>query len=105
VIQARARVALLAAVAIGLVAAGCGSDSSGETTAPPISIPAVTSPGISSSTPSVKSAVPSTTVTTKGGKTYNPKAPDSATNDVPPAKGSPQAQFEQQCKQNPSACG
>jgi len=30
---------------------------------------------------------------------------DSATNDISPAKGSPQAQFEQQCKKNPSACG
>jgi hypothetical protein len=39
-------------------------------------------------------------VTTKNGKTFNPSAPDSATNDVPPKKGSPQAAFEQQCKQN-----
>ena len=103
--QSRARVALLAAGAIALIATGCGSDSSGETTAPSVSIPAVTSPGVSTSAGSVKTTVPGTTVTSKGGKTYNPKAPDSATNDVPPAKGSPQAQFEQQCKQNPSACG
>ena len=95
----------LTAIAIGLIATGCGSDSSGETTAPPPSIPAVTAPGISTSTQPAETVTPSTTVTTKGGKTYNPTAPDSATNDVPPAKGSPQAQFEKQCKQSPSACG
>jgi hypothetical protein len=93
------------ALAIGLIAAGCGSDNSGETTAPTPSIPAVTSPGISTSTAPAQSTKPATTVTTTGGKTYNPSAPDSATNDVPPAKGSPQAQFEKQCEQNPAACG
>jgi hypothetical protein len=95
------------ALAIGLIAAGCGSDDSGETTAPTVSIPAVTapSPGVSTSTAPARSTTPGTTATTTGGTTYNPNAPDSATNDVPPAKGSPQAQFEQQCKQNPSACG
>ncbi len=87
------------ALAIGLIAAGCGSDSSGETTAAPVSIPVVTAPGVSTSTEPAATVAPSTTLTTKGGKTYNPNAPDSATNDVPPAKGSPQAQFEKQCKQ------
>jgi len=93
-----------AALAATLIAAGCGSDNSGEaTTAPTISIPAVTAPGVSTTAPA-----PSTTsskgktVTTKGGKTYNPSAPDSATNDIPPKKGSPQAAFEQQCKQQGS---
>jgi hypothetical protein len=93
------------ALAIGLIAAGCGSDNSGETTAPTVSIPAVTSPGISTSTTPAATVTPGTTATSKGGKTFNPNAPDSATNDVPPAEGSPQAQFEKQCKQNPSACG
>jgi hypothetical protein len=96
------------ALAIGLIAAGCGSDSSGETTTRPVSIPAVTSPvptsGVTTSIPAT-TTTPGTTSTTKGGKTYNPQAPDSETNDIPPAKGSPQADFEQQCKQNPSACG
>jgi hypothetical protein len=87
------------AVAIGLIAAGCGSDSSGETTAAPVSIPAVTTPGISTSTEPAGTVTPGTTVTSKGGTTYNPNAPDSATNDVPPAKGSPQEQFEKQCQQ------
>lgn len=93
------------ALAIGLIATGCGSDSSGETTTNSVSIPAVTAPGLTTSTAPGTSTTPGTTVTTKNGKTYNPQAPDSATNDVPPKKGSPQAAFEQQCKQNPSACG
>lgn len=98
-------------LATGLIAAGCGSDSSGDTTTNPVSIPVVTSPVPTASTapaaPTTTSATTSqsTTVTTTGGKTYNPQAPDSATNDVPPAKGSPEAAFEKQCKQNPSACG
>jgi len=88
------------AIAIGVIAAGCGGDSSGETSAQSVSIPAVTAPGVSTSTQAATTSgtAPGTTVTTKGGKAYNPSAPDSATNDVPPAKGSPQAAFEQQCK-------
>jgi hypothetical protein len=101
----RAKPLALAAVAIGLGAAGCGSDNSGETTAPQVSIPAVTAPQISTATSPAKTPGPGGTVTTKGGKTYNPKLPDSPTNDVPPPKGSPQAQFEQQCSKHPSACG
>src|SRR4029077_1287169 len=94
------------AFAIGLIAAGCGSDDPGATTTPPVSLPAVTSPGLTTTTaPTTTSTTPSTTPTAKGGKTYNPNQPDSATNDIPPAAGSPQAQFEQQCKQTPSACG
>jgi hypothetical protein len=99
----RNRLLLPLALAIGVIAAGCGSDSSGETsTTQGVSIPAVTSPiptATSSVTGSTPSTAPGTTVTTKNGKTYNPQAPDSKTNDVPPKKGSPQAAFEQQCKQ------
>ncbi|MFL5908490.1 MAG: hypothetical protein ACJ75Z_12945 [Solirubrobacterales bacterium] len=64
----------------------------------------MTAPQISTSAGPAAPA-PGKSSTTKGGKTYNPTLPDSATNDVPPPKGSPQAQFEQQCKQHPSACG
>jgi hypothetical protein len=99
----RYRVVIPVAAAIGLIAAGCGSDSSGDTTTHPVSIPAVTAPSLSSTAAST--AAPATTSTTQGGTTFNPQAPDSATNDIPPKKGSPQAAFEQQCKQNPSACG
>jgi hypothetical protein len=86
------------ALAIGLIAAGCGSDSSGETTTHSVSIPVVTAPGLTSSTAPATTTSPGKT-TTKGGKTFNPQEPDSETNDVPPKKGSPQAAFEQQCKQ------
>lgn len=97
------------ALAIGAIAAGCGSDSSGETsTTQGVSIPAVTSP-IGTASPSVTTSTldttPGTTVTGPNGKTFNPAEPDSETNDVPPKKGSPQDVFEQQCKQNPEACG
>jgi len=85
------------ALAIGMISAGCGSDSSGETTTQPVSIPAITSPVSTASTPATITS-PGTTTTT-GSTTVNPKAPDSATNDIPPKKGSPQAAFEQQCKQ------
>jgi hypothetical protein len=92
-------------LAIGLIAAGCGGDDSGDTaTAPSVSIPPVTAPAATSTVPAITTP-PGTTTSSNGTTTYNPNLPDSATNDVPPPKGSPQAQFEQQCKQNPSACG
>jgi len=93
------------ALAIGLIAAGCGSDSSGETSTHAVSIPAVTSPVPTATSTTAPTTTAGTTATTKGGKTFNPQQPDSQTNDVPPKKGSPQATFEQQCKQNPDACG
>ena len=92
-------------LAIGVIAAGCGGDDSGKTTtAPSVSIPAVTAPLATSTAPATTTS-PGAATTTKGTTTYNPKLPDSATNDIPPPQGSPQAQFEQQCKKNPSACG
>jgi hypothetical protein len=101
-------------IAVVLAVAGCGSDNSGETTAPTVSIPAITSPIPATTT------VPTTTSTPTGttgngtgngnggvgpsGKP-NPNQPDSETNDVPPPAGSPQDAFEKQCQQNPQACG
>jgi hypothetical protein len=101
-VSLRYRAVIPLALAIGLLAAGCGSDSSGETTTPSVSIPAVTSPVSTTST-----TAPTTTPrgTTTGSTTFNPQEPDSETNDVPPKKGSPEAAFEQQCKANPDACG
>jgi hypothetical protein len=91
---------------IGLAIAGCGSDDSGETTAPTVSIPAITSPIAPTATVPAATAAPTeSTTTSKGGKTVNPKQPDSETNDVPPPPGSPQEAFEKQCEQNPKACG
>ena len=97
------------ALIIGLALAGCGGDDSGETTAPTtFSIPAITSP-----IPATTTTVPTTTTTptqptttTPGNSNrFNPKQPDSATNDLPPPPGSPQEAFEKQCEQNPQACG
>ncbi len=42
---------------------------------------------------------PATTSTTGKRGSYNPKLPDSATNDVPPPAGSPEEAFEKQCEQ------
>jgi hypothetical protein len=104
-VSRRYRLLIPLALAIGLIAAGCGSDSSGETTTHSVSIPAVTSPvPVTTATTPATTTSPGTTVTTKGGKTYNPQEPDSATNDVPPKKGSPEAAFEEQCKQQ-GTCG
>jgi hypothetical protein len=97
-VSRRSRLLIPLALAIGLVATGCGSDTSGDTTTHSVSIPAVTAPGLTTSTVPATTS-PGTTATTKGGKTYNPQAPDSETNDVPPAKGSPEEAFEKQCKQ------
>jgi hypothetical protein len=92
------------ALAIGSIAVGCGSDSSGETSTHSVSIPAVTSP-VGTVTPAPSSTTsPGTTFTGKGSTTYNPKLPDSETNDVPPKRGSPEAAFEEQCKQQ-GTCG
>jgi hypothetical protein len=96
----------LTAIAIALAMAGCGSDDSGETSAPTVSIPAVTSPlGTTTTAPATTSTTPATTSTTRKGGNYNPNLPDSATNDVPPPPGSPEEAFEKQCAQNPQACG
>jgi hypothetical protein len=99
------QITVLGAIAIVIAVSGCGSDDSGETTAPTVSIPAITSPlGTTTTAPATTSTTPQTTSTTKKGN-YNPTEPDSATNDVPPPPGSPQEAFEKQCEQNPQACG
>ena len=95
---------------IGLAIAGCGSDNSGETTAPTVSIPAITSPIPATTTAPVTTSTPTGTTGKGNGGTgppnrTNPNLPDSATNDVAPPAGSPQEAFEKQCEQNPKACG
>jgi len=97
----------LALAFAGLAVAGCGGDDSGQTIEP-ITIPSVTAPTISTS--GFTSAEPTTTAksfttTPQSGKTFNPNAPDSFKNDIPPPRGSPQETFEKQCQKNPSACG
>jgi hypothetical protein len=97
----------LGAIALVIAVSGCGSDDSGDTSAPTVSIPAVTSPlgTAATTTAPATTTVPATTSTTRKGGNYNPNQPDSATNDVPPPAGSPQEAFEKQCDQNPAACG
>ena len=95
----------IGAIALAIAAPGCGSDDSGDTTAPTVSIPAVTSPLETKTAPAATSTTSPTTTTGKGGKTHDPNQPDSEANDVPPPSGSPQEAFEQQCDANPDACG
>jgi hypothetical protein len=94
---------------IGLAIAGCGGDDSGETPAPSVSIPAITSPIPSTTATPATTTAPTGSTTTgngrNGGSKVNPGKPDSATNDVPPPAGTPQERFEKQCEQNPAACG
>jgi hypothetical protein len=89
-------------MALVLGAGGCGGDNSGSDT-PSVSIPAVTSPSVTAPTASLPTSTAAKTGTS--GKRPNPQQPDSDTNDLPPQKGSPEADFERQCKQDPSACG
>jgi hypothetical protein len=105
------RALALASTLAGLALAACGGDDSGETTAPPVSIPAITSP-IPATTTTAPATTPTPTGTTgtgSGGTSpptgANPSKPDSETNDVPPPAGSPQEAFEKRCEQNPEACG
>ena len=99
----------LGAIVLGLGIAGCGGDSSAETTAPPLSIPPITSPIAPSTTAPATATTPTGSTSTSkrghGGNRANPNQPDSATNDVRPPAGSPQEAFEKQCEQNARACG
>jgi hypothetical protein len=97
----------LAAALIALAAAGCGSDDSGDTTAPTVSIPTITSPLPTATSPTTTptATAPTTTTTSTGTRTFDPNQPDSATNDVPPKPGSPAEAFEKQCEAHPEACG
>jgi hypothetical protein len=100
------RALTVTALVLGLAIAGCGSDDSGKTTAPPPSIPAITSPiPATTTTAPATTTTPTASTTTGKGNNVNPKQPDSETNDVPPPPGSPQEAFEKQCEQNPQACG
>jgi hypothetical protein len=94
-----------ALIALVLGVAGCGGDSSGETTTPTFSVPSVTAPGIATTTTHTTGGVKPGTTTSSHNGGVNPNAPDSPTNDVPPPPGSPQEAFEKQCEQHPAACG
>lgn len=115
------RALALGSIAIGLLASGCGGDDSGEPTRPSVSIPAITAPIPATTTAPATTTTPTGSTNASGTgngnangnvnggsrppRRPNPNRPDSATNDVPPPAGSPQEAFEQQCRQNPQACG
>ena len=106
------RTLALIPIALVLALAGCGSDNSGETTAPTVSIPPITSPIPATTTAPTTAVTPTGTGTASNGNggvgpsgKPNPNKPDSETNDVQPPAGSPQSAFEKQCQQNPQACG
>ena len=106
------RLLALTAIALALAIAGCGGDDSGETTAPSVSIPPVTSPIPATTTAPATTTTPTGTTGNRNGNggtgppsRANPNQPGSETNDVPPPAGSPQEAFEKQCEQNPQACG
>ena len=100
-----------ATLLIGLAIAGCGSDDSGETTAPTRLDPCghLADPGHDDRTGDHQhdpQERPARAMAVRGPPNgTNPNLPDSATNDVAPPAGSPQEAFEKQCEQNPKACG
>jgi len=99
----RAPAILLATGALALGAlAGCGDDDEGvEVTVPEISIEDTTTEAAPTET--TETTEPETGGT--GAPGVDPNQEDSATNDKPPAPGSPEEAFEQACKENPAACG
>ena len=80
--------------------AGCGDD--GDDEGPP-SVPDITIPEGEAETTTEET----TTVPDSGSPDTDadPSKPDSPTNDLPPEPDTPEARFEEFCKQNPVACG
>jgi hypothetical protein len=109
----RRRTALLLAL-LALVAAGCGGDdepakdSAEEIDAPPLTVPGGDAPELQETTPTGTGTAPSTTPADPGtGGTAPPgsePAPDGPGNDTPAEPGTPPAEFEEFCDQNPGAC-
>ena len=90
----------VAALSLGALAGlGCGDDDSEDVTIPEISVETTESTAAPTTTEGT------TTEPQNGGTSFDPNQPDSQTNDKPPKPGSPEAAFEEQCKQNPAACG
>lgn len=103
---------LLALIALALVAASCGGDDdeSDATTAPEISVPSGQVQTVPEETTTTNTTPKTTTAPPSGGtqapsQSYDPSKPDSPQNDVPPKPGTPEAAFEQYCRENPGACG
>ena len=93
----------VAALAFGaLVGVGCGGDED-EVTLPTISVEDTGTSPIETTGTATTPTEPQTGGTGSGD--FDPSQEDSATNDKPPEPGSPEAAFEEACKQNPVACG
>ena len=98
----------LTALGLGALFTGCGDDDDVEVTIPEITVEGTTT---TESTVQTTESTPSTTTGgdgeggVSGGTSYDPDAPDSSSNDKPPAPGSPEEAFEKACEQNPAACG
>jgi hypothetical protein len=103
-IRRRAVLILVGATALAGVAAGCGSDSSGNTES-------ITVPSVETTTPAVVTTAP--TVTSNPDTTPNTVTtpPQTTTQNQKPNQGNgnggsnPQQDFNNYCKQNPGACG
>jgi len=93
-------VVLLALAALALGATGCGGDGEDGTS----SVPDITVPKGEAETDTTTIET-ETTTGSSGGTGYDPAKPDSPTNDIPPEPNTPEAKFEEFCKQNPGVCG
>jgi hypothetical protein len=96
--RALSRLALPAAlIALALGASGCFGDDEDEG----ITIP--TAPATTGETPTF-TTTPTEATTPTAPEPPDPSQGDTPENDVPPASGSPESQFEQFCEQHPEAC-
>lgn len=105
--RSRATALLLATAALAfgaLVGIGCGDDEE-EVTLPTISVEETTGTTVPTETTGTATTPTEPQTGGTGSGNFDPSQEDSATNDKPPKPGSPEAAFEEACKQNPEACG
>ena len=107
-------------LALGALAAtGCGGDeeaakdSAEQLDTPPLTVPGGDTPELQETTPTGTGTTPAAPpaepgADPEGGGTPAPgggtPAPDSPENDTPPEPGTPPAEFEEFCAENPGAC-
>lgn len=101
--------AVLAALALALGGAACGDDDDGgdetDTTIPSVTIPSDTTTTTAPTTTTEPTTTEDDARGNGGTPTVDPNAEDSPENDKPPAPGSPEEAFEQDCQANPGKCG
>ena len=102
--RARAALVLIAVAALVGVAAGCGSDDSGDTDA--ITVPTTPAAITTATTPVTTPPVTTTTDTTPNVVTTPPQTTQTQTQQGNSNGGSgAQQNYDQYCKQYPGACG